>query len=101
MGLVHLRLGANGLQVVVPDPLSKVCQCCCCCFDDPLVQFGVQGEVTGDGGAYVNKVLHNLKSAVANGDAWHAADVLAKDVSLLENDGEAKIFTSVCEAADE
>ena len=49
VGLVQLRLGANGQQGVVPYPLSKVCQCCC--FDDPSVQCGVQGEVTGDGGA--------------------------------------------------
>ena len=50
VGLVQLRLGANGQQGVVPDPLSKVCQCCCC-FDYPLVQCGVPGEDTGDGGA--------------------------------------------------
>ena len=50
VGLVQLRLGANGQQGVVPDPLSKVCQCYRC-FDDPLVQCGVQGDVTGDGGA--------------------------------------------------
>ena len=48
VGPVQLRLGANGQQGVVPDPLSKVCQCCCC-FDDPLVQCGVHGVVTGDG----------------------------------------------------
>ena len=50
IGLVKLRLGANGQQGVVPDPRSKVCQCYRC-FDDPLVQCGVQGEVTRDGGA--------------------------------------------------
>ena len=50
VGLVQLRLGVNGQQGVVPDPLSKVCQCSCC-FDYPLLQCGVPGEDTGDGGA--------------------------------------------------
>ena len=38
---------------------------------------------------------------VANGDTWCAADVLAKDVGLLETDGETKHATSVCGGADE
>ena len=29
-GPVHLHLGADGQHRVVPDPLSKTCQCCCC-----------------------------------------------------------------------
>ena len=37
----------------------------------------------------------------ASEDAWDAADVLAKNVGLLETDGETKLTTSVCETADE
>ena len=50
VSLVHLHLGPDGQHGVVPDPLSKTCKCCCC-VADPFVQFGVQGEVAGDGGA--------------------------------------------------
>ena len=43
----------------------------------------------------------HLKSVVTDGDAWVAVDVLARDVGLLETDGETKLITSVCEGADE
>lgn len=46
------------------------------------------------------KTLHHLRSVVANGVTW-GDDVLAKDVGLLETDGETKLATSVCERADE
>ena len=47
------------------------------------------------------KTLYRLRSVVANGFTWGADDVLAKDVGLLETDGETKLATSVCERADE
>ena len=34
-------------------------------------------------------------------DAWHTADVLDKNVGLLETDGETKLATNVCKGADE
>ena len=55
----------------------------------------------GDGGALVSEIVHHLKSVVANGDAWVAADVLAKDVGLFETDGKTKLIRSVCEGAAE
>ena len=66
-----------------------------------FVQFSVLGEVAGDDGTQVTEVLHRLESVVADGDAWGAADFLAKDFGLLETDGDTKLATSVCKEADE
>ena len=41
----------------------------------------------------------SLERLVANGDAWVAADILAKDGGLLETDGETKLVTSMSEGA--
>ena len=53
---------------------------CCCYLVDLCVQFGIQGEVAGDGGAKVAEILHHLKVVVTNGDVWDATEVLAHDV---------------------
>ena len=74
---------------------------CCCCFSNPFFQFGVQGEVAGDSGAYVSEVIHHLGSVDASRDAFDAADVLAKDVGLLKTDGETIPTKSLCDTADE
>ena len=93
-GLIHLDLGVNGQHGVFQDPLCKVSHCFHC-LADLCVQFGIQGEVAGDGGTKVGDILHDLNGVVTNGDAWDATEVLAHDVSLLKTDSKTKLY--MCE----
>ena len=92
-GLIHLHLGVGGQHGVFPDPLCKVSHYCHC-LANPCVQFGIHGEVAGDGGTKVGEILHQLKDVVTNGDAWDAT-------GLLKTDSKTKLSTCTCEAADE
>ena len=99
-GLTHLHLGVDDCYGVFPDPLCKVSHCCCC-LAHPCFQFGIQGEVAGDGRTKVGEILHHIKGVVTDGDAWDATEVLAHGVDFLKTDSKIKLSTTTCEAADE
>ena len=82
------------------SPLCKVSHCCHC-LADPCLPFGIQGEVTWDGGTKVGEIFQHLMDVVTNGVAWDATEVLAHDVGLLTTDSKTKLSTCSCEAADE
>ena len=62
----------------------------CSCISDPLVGLCVQGQVFGDGGADVRKVMSGVESVVLDCNDWRCLRVLYLDARLLQADGQAR-----------
>ena len=66
-GIVHDHLGLHCQFGFGPHSWSEASKCCGCVFN-PLVDFNVQGEVVGDGGAKICELFNDIELIVTDGD---------------------------------
>ena len=90
-GAVHCHLRSSCQLQVCPNSSCEASECRRC-LADPLVDLSVYGEVFGDSGAEICKLLDGIKFLFIDGNAWGCLCILSQNIRLLETDGESKVL---------